>query len=437
MNSPEIEHYMHQPYQEGIFRDLIQKGHRHEELFNIVKWWNTQALGRGITKLEVMRSRPIRHEIMSCYLEVLEAGYPLTPKNLEVVLGVQQQILDSQHRERSLRWIEGMIDQNCFKPLSAHNPNNVLTMRAISLCASHDSLPVLQKACEKLDLKKINEYCDSEDEKEDFRFVLSKTCRFSEQLPLLKYLIDYSKTHQIVWSSQDDQSQFLLKTAVEFCNSATIRFLVLNGFADLSLSLSRRFKNDILAEAIENISPITFMRYKNIHEATTEILETLIDVGAPASLAFKQTEVLISLINKQRTYSKETLQWLLDQGFDPNQLDNFGYSPLWHAVATKNKEAVEILLDNGANINFYRNSDRIDNQNCLGRAAQSDAGDIFRYLLSRGADLSALDPERLRQAAGPSVIFILDEMKAQKDHWDLHQSTSSVLPRSRPTVKRM
>jgi uncharacterized protein len=75
---------------------------------------------------------------------------------------------------------------------------------------------------------------------------------------------------------------------------------------------------------------------------------------------------------------------------DVNALDSYGDRALARAVGEKQKEAVQILLENGADPNLREEGE----ESCLHRAAKSrDNGAIITALAEHGADLNALDDE--------------------------------------------
>nr|QBK85537.1 MAG: ankyrin repeat protein [Marseillevirus LCMAC101] len=82
----------------------------------------------------------------------------------------------------------------------------------------------------------------------------------------------------------------------------------------------------------------------------------------------------------------------LDQGADPNLMDNWGFTPLMLAAEACSFPIVKILVDRGAEINFYSES--------RGRSALLSAvitmdglSDIVKFLIDEGADIYVTDKE--------------------------------------------
>ena len=53
---------------------------------------------------------------------------------------------------------------------------------------------------------------------------------------------------------------------------------------------------------------------------------------------------------------EQSVSALLEAGLDPNNVDNFGQTPLHYAVRMGNKRALELLLEGGANPNAKETS---------------------------------------------------------------------------------
>tara|TARA_B110000014_G_scaffold211267_1_gene163344 strand:+ start:184 stop:723 length:540 start_codon:yes stop_codon:yes gene_type:complete len=81
----------------------------------------------------------------------------------------------------------------------------------------------------------------------------------------------------------------------------------------------------------------------------------------------------------------KSIQLLLDNGFNPNSIDNFGLTPLHYAVKNNNKTAIRLLLKAGANPNAsgtsYGNSP-------LHYAATLGVEEFIRPLVAAGGKLN-------------------------------------------------
>lgn len=79
----------------------------------------------------------------------------------------------------------------------------------------------------------------------------------------------------------------------------------------------------------------------------------------------------------------ESIQLLLDAGFDPMSRDNFGQTPLHYAVRNSNKIALNLLLNAGANPNAV---DSEYSNTPLHLAATLKADNMIRRLVTAGGD---------------------------------------------------
>merc|ERR1712038_73343 len=79
---------------------------------------------------------------------------------------------------------------------------------------------------------------------------------------------------------------------------------------------------------------------------------------------------------------KDIVQILLDNGANIDYQDNLGRTALMLAAGNGHKDIVQILLDNGANINQQNNY----GETALTRAALNGKKDVVQFLLDRGAN---------------------------------------------------
>ncbi|WP_323816369.1 ankyrin repeat domain-containing protein [Cellvibrio sp. NN19] len=141
------------------------------------------------------------------------------------------------------------------------------------------------------------------------------------------------------------------------------------------------------------------------HEEREKILKVLLEKGDISIIKSISTDVRLidrvesygvasdSLLAAAVTYP-EALQYLLDQGLDPNQQNEFGKTPLMYAVQENQLESVSILLSKKADPNLSTN---IPNDNCnytlsksgmraLHYAARYASPEVIKLLIEKGAD---------------------------------------------------
>jgi ankyrin repeat protein len=106
----------------------------------------------------------------------------------------------------------------------------------------------------------------------------------------------------------------------------------------------------------------------------------------------------------------EMLRWLLEKGFDPNDMDEFEGTPLMEAAGIGATACVQILIDAGADIHRGDKSERPIRQ-----AANLD---IVRLLVRSGADLSEISDEMraalTRQATHAGIRASREEYATEK-----------------------
>lgn len=89
----------------------------------------------------------------------------------------------------------------------------------------------------------------------------------------------------------------------------------------------------------------------------------------------------------------------IEKGANVDAKDEFGWTPLLRAVATKNKELVDFLISKGANVNAKNTS---DGTTVIGYACMwgEENKSIVELLLSKGARLNVTD------GAGRTPLFV-------------------------------
>jgi ankyrin repeat protein len=140
--------------------------------------------------------------------------------------------------------------------------------------------------------------------------------------------------------------------------------------------------------------------------------------GKDATLKEAGTKALIDAAGHWHRYNGKrerdrVLRFLLDSGVDPNVTDG-EWTPLLRAACYGNKLAVQLLLDNGANINaICHQTDIRAGCTSLIVAIQDDHYEIAQFLLERNADVS------IRNDSGATALIVASEKRS---------SRSAVLP---------
>jgi hypothetical protein len=81
----------------------------------------------------------------------------------------------------------------------------------------------------------------------------------------------------------------------------------------------------------------------------------------------------------------DMLRWLLSEGLNPNEPNDFGQTPLWEAVEAGSIACATILLDAGADIHHQYNSTPV--------LRSTDSLAMIRLLVDRGAELNDISDE--------------------------------------------
>jgi len=90
------------------------------------------------------------------------------------------------------------------------------------------------------------------------------------------------------------------------------------------------------------------------------------------------------------------LRELLDGGADPNEFAPDGFTPLTLAAFFKHPEAVQVLLDRGADVHQRARNEHLKVLPIHSAAANGGSVEIVRALLDAGADVNARQPGGFR-----------------------------------------
>jgi ankyrin repeat protein len=122
---------------------------------------------------------------------------------------------------------------------------------------------------------------------------------------------------------------------------------------------------------------------------------------------------------------KDVVELLIRNGADIHMRNDRGATPLWIASRDGHKEIVELLLKKGADINA---SDRRRRSTPLLIAARSGHTDVVEYLIAKGADIHAADNQGLtplattRQQGHTEIVELLRQHGAKET---LHGAVAS------------
>lgn len=85
--------------------------------------------------------------------------------------------------------------------------------------------------------------------------------------------------------------------------------------------------------------------------------------------------------------SLEVIRTLLESGVEIDQANSIGQTALSVAVERKDKDLIDLLLDNQADMHFIPDQDEVEGS-ALGKAVDSDGWDMLSFLLQRGGDVN-------------------------------------------------
>lgn len=399
---------------------LVRDGHRHSGLFNLDFWFMCQCRASIPLRGDARTSKSLRSFAMESALDALDAGHPINRfgHNSFLIMAISASKVGSALRSRIVHYVEKWLDEGVFHPINhttgsnQEEENNNLTLRALSVCAQMDSLPLLKKMCELIDFTQMSDKMSNSTSYP----VVSRTVCFPEQLPLLKFLLEETEKKKIIWPNAEDHLPYLLQSAVGFLNREAVNFLI----KEKGVSIDQSFFPDrnqeswpgILTESIESVVHPVFLPREEFLPDLIELLQDLIDFGAPIEPPMGKNSLLIqALLSKENMRSYAFVRWMLDQGSNPNNMGEINKPPLWLAVQHQLYDIIDLLIERGADINFTKSGDlSLEEQGVLGIAAIQDDVPLFTHLLNKGATISALQKEQFMREAGPSVAaFIQNE----------------------------
>jgi ankyrin repeat protein len=248
---------------------------------------------------------------------------------------------------------------------------------------------------------------------------------FSHKPVLLRYMLqkglkiensnsnDHDGLRSAVENDNNDCAEILLEYGAEIDNGIITRAVINNNVTILPLLLEKCTPDEIKSNSRE------FIHYAVINEHI-EALEILLKFGADINysldsfysetpiynaIQYKNDQLAVFLIKNGSDCNKiecgeslfhkavengmmETVDSLLDKGFDINSLDEYGYSPLMIAANTENNGLLKLLLDHGADTNIFVIKQGEYINNALSIAVFADNEKNVLTLLVYGADPS-------------------------------------------------
>lgn len=155
---------------------------------------------------------------------------------------------------------------------------------------------------------------------------------------------------------------------------------------------------------------------------TTLVSKFNADIEAKVSSNFDRSLLQIAIQEKKDII----IQYLINKGANVNNVDAHGSTPLIEAVAEQNIELCKLLIDNGAEVNVFRN---IDLASPLHISAQIGNFEIMQLLLQSGATVNNQNQQdktalHLACASGNSkCVKLLLESKAKRNIKDCNGKT--------------
>lgn len=171
-----------------------------------------------------------------------------------------------------------------------------------------------------------------------------------------------------------------------------------------------------LSALFVSIILIASARAESLHDAArngnTETVKRLIAEGADIQAIDSET-ALTPLVEAALAGDREIVVLLIEKGADPAGRDGKGFTALHAAAHMGHVDIVELLIDQGVDLNDQQNTSKITP---LHAAAERDYQDVAKILLLRGAEI---DP-KTGSGHTPAFMAVLnghpDMVKLLRDH---------------------
>jgi len=226
---------------------------------------------------------------------------------------------------------------------------------------------------------------------------------------LIKYIMEYSQLHSPTPNNPNNHfhnynnillNSNLIDLAIENCNKEVTKYLIEKGVIIdnkicIANALYMDYDDNTIKYLIDNGADINkkgsckkiplILAIENRNEA---LLKYLVEHGATINRS--DISLLLSVAIRN-SISKSTLQYLIDNiiktvGTLKNEDDVHNLSPLLCAIKKNDESLVKILLDNGLDINYNKDS---SNVSPLSIAFRDKNETIIKYLLEHGTYINS------------------------------------------------
>ena len=122
-------------------------------------------------------------------------------------------------------------------------------------------------------------------------------------------------------------------------------------------------------------------------KSNTDAINVLLKAGADTNIALNDSGGTYLMYALHRDCSKEVLQAIINYGADVNATDNQNVTALWIACGKSNIDAINVLLNAGADTNIALND---SGGTCLMYALYKDCSkEVLQAIIDHGADVNA------------------------------------------------
>ena len=163
----------------------------------------------------------------------------------------------------------------------------------------------------------------------------------------------------------------------------------------LMYAANKECSKEVLQVIIEHGADVNATNKHNVtalwracNKSNTDAINVLLNAGADTNIALDNGGTCLM----QAVYkycSKEVLQAIIDHGSDVNTTDKWNITALWEACDKSNTDAINVLLNAGADTNIALNE---SGRTCLMQAVNKDCSkEVLKAIIDHGADVNATD----------------------------------------------